>query len=137
MYQMPILCLIAIALLSQGCGGPAEVPGGTTGFLYANGQPLPDVLVAVYQDTPPITEPLGVGITGADGRFQLRTREPVAPLTLDPGDYRFTIESMGEIYLIWPSEYADPSKTPLTRSVSSSHEELEINVPKPRMSNAS
>ena len=128
------LCLMVLAVLSAGCGVPAEIPGGTAGFLDVNGQPLPDVLVTVYAGTPSATDPLGIGVTDAEGRFELRTREPVAPLTLDPGDYRFTVESIGEIYLVWPPKYADPSKTPLARFVSSSSEELHISVPEPRMS---
>lgn len=136
MYLNRTLCLIRLmlALLLAGCGVPSEIPGGTAGFLHANGQPLPDVLVTVYPDTPSVTEPLGIGVTDADGRFALRTREPVASLTLDPGDYRFTVQSTGEIYLIWPPNYTDPSKTPLVQSVASLNEELEINVPEPRIS---
>lgn len=130
------LCLVALAALSAGCGVPGDIPGGTAGTLQANGQPLPDVLVTVYPETPSATEPLGIGITDSEGRFELRTREPVAPLTLDPGNYRFTVESMGEIYMLWPPEYADPSRTPLTQAVSSSNEELGINVPQPRISEA-
>lgn len=137
MHLNRTLCLITLAALSSvGCGVPGDVPGGTAGFLQADGQPLPDVLVTVYPDTPSATEPLGIGITDAEGRFELRTREPVAPLTLDSGSYRFTVESMGEIYMIWPREYADPSRTPLRQAVSSSNEELEINVPQPRISEA-
>lgn len=133
MHRNTPVCLMALAILSEGCGVPGEIPGGTAGFLHANGQPIPDVLVTVYPDTPS-TDALGIGITDADGRFELRTREPITPLMLDPGDYRFTVQSMGEIYLIWPPEYADPPKTPLTRSISSSSEELEISVPQPRVS---
>ena len=134
MHRNAPVCLIALAVLSQGCGVPGEIPGGTAGFLRANGQPLPDVLVTVYPDMPSATDALGIGITDADGRFELRMREPITPLILDPGDYRFTVQSMGEIYLVWPPEYADPLKTPLARSVSSSSEELEISVPQPRVS---
>lgn len=128
------LCLMMLAVLSGGCGAPGEIPGGTAGALYANGRPLPDVLVTVFPDTPSATEPLGIGITDREGRFVLRTREPVAPLTLDPGGYRFTVESMGAVYRNWPPEYADPSETPLKQTVSASNEGLEINVPEPQIS---
>lgn len=128
-----IACVFICGAFLAGCGGPREIAGGTAGLLHTDGQPLSDVLVSVYRDGDSDFKPLGIAITDSDGRFNLRTREPAAPLSLDSGTYRFTVESVGEVYLIWPSEFADRVKTPLKQSISSHDEEVAIHVPRPRV----
>jgi hypothetical protein len=127
-----IWLLILLALIG-GCGGaPREVPPGTEGVIRAEGRLLADVHVQVFAQDSSALEPLGSGISDADGRFQLRLPDLSGPLHLEPAEYRFTIESAGDIYLKWPAPLSDPQKTPLRHTIADSGQVIELDVPMPQ-----
>lgn len=124
-------CLLLLVAAAGGCKEPAEVPPGTRGVVQADGVPLADVEVQIYLHQP-TAEPLGFGVTDASGRFQLRLPGLKGPLHLEPGEYRVTLATAGEIYLSWPSEFSDPLKTPLRVSINTTHPTIELDVPMPK-----
>jgi 5-hydroxyisourate hydrolase-like protein (transthyretin family) len=129
-HSFGLLMLIA---LTGGCSStPPEVPPGTEGLIHAEGSPLADVHVQVYAQESSSLGPLGSALSDADGRFQLRLPDLSGPLHLEPGDYRFTIESAGDIYLNWPAALSDPQKTPLRKTITDPQQVIELDVPTPR-----
>lgn len=93
-----------------GCG-PTPVTGGTPGRLSTGGNPLGEMQVNVYQ-AESLDTPIGFGVTAADGSFELVQPAAAGPLALEPGKYRFTVESIGSPILV-PKKYADSKTTPL------------------------
>lgn len=121
------------ACVLTGCGSRREISGGTVGLLRVDGQPVGDVLISVHHHEQVDARPLGIAITDEAGRFELRTQDPVAPLSLYSGTYRFTVESVGDIYLEWPPAFSDPSDTPIVLNLTSSGQSLVIDVPRPKV----
>lgn len=137
-FSMPVFWLTVVApgLFVCGCGGdPPEIPGGTGGRIQAAETPLSDIFVQVYPDDAAAAQPLASSISDREGTFQLRTPQLDAPVQLEPGTYRATIESSGEIYLMWPREYADPMRTPLRFTVDSPEASIDLDVPDPAVGN--
>jgi hypothetical protein len=128
----PALATLAAAALA-GCGQPQEIAGGTPGRVHVDGRPLGDVHVSVYAADAAAAAPLGYGISNEQGRFELRQQEPPAPLRLAPGDYRFTVESVGDVVFDWPPPLADPQRTPLRHDWSGEDQELDLALPEPRV----
>jgi hypothetical protein len=124
--------VLMFAAVVSGCGTPAEVPPGTQGVVRAAGIPLADVEVQIYPHSI-ADEPLGSGITDANGRFQLRLPGLTGPLHLKPGDYRITIASAGEIHLSWPAEFSDPQRSPLGVTITARQPAIELDVPLPKV----
>jgi 5-hydroxyisourate hydrolase-like protein (transthyretin family) len=129
-----VACFLAAVSVVAGCGDPADIEGGTPGLIHVNGVPLADVHVAVYESGDSSAEPLAFGISDSDGRFELRQRESLEGVWLEPGDYSLTIESTGEFPLHWPAKFRSPEETPLKVQWTSAEEQLELNVPEPEMS---
>jgi len=125
-FALPTLVAMAIAL--SGCGGVRPVPGGTKGTLRAGGQALSDIQVTVHQLDPDGMHPVGFGVTGPDGSFELVSMGAKEALWLAPGEYRLTLESAGAPVQI-PKEYAQPAATPLKVSWSSGQTNLELEAP--------
>lgn len=123
---------LMLAAVASGCGTVAEVPPGTPGVVRAAGVPLADVEVYVYLLSS-ASEPLGLGLTDANGRFELRLLGLRGPLNLEPGDYRVTLASAGELELNWPAEFSDPQRTPLRISISRERPVIDLDVPLPRV----
>lgn len=133
MYSRLVIYGCLSAYLLAGCGSRGDLSGGTSGFLYSEGQPLADVMISVHHDGRSNVRPLGIGITDWEGRFELRTEDLMAPLFLEPGTYRFTIDSIGEVYLAWSRNFSDPTTTPLIEEISSPEQPLVFDVPLPRV----
>ncbi len=105
--------IIAGMLLSAtlpGCGGPHPVAGGTSGIVTIEEEPVLDMQVVVYSAV--TQELIGFGITGDDGRFELVLSGASGPVTLEPGRYAATLESVGAPIEL-PPEYLDPQATPI------------------------
>ncbi|PQO47198.1 hypothetical protein [Blastopirellula marina] len=96
--------------ISIGCG-PTPVTGGTSGTLTTSGNPLGEMQVNVFQ-VDAVETPIGFGVTAADGSFELVQPAAAGPLQLEPGKYRFTVESVGSPIVV-PKKYADSKTTPL------------------------
>jgi len=110
-----------------GCG-PAPVVGGTSGMLQAGGEPLADMQVVVYQAEEGVWKPIGFADTAADGRFQLLLNEARGPLELAPGQYRFTLQSVGSPVQV-PKEFGQIEATPLQKTWSGVEPELNLTIP--------
>jgi hypothetical protein len=127
--------LLAFLLLSlASCSGPAaRYP--VQGQVLVGDQPVADALVVFHPqfETPP-GQPKPLGITDAEGKFQLTTLQ-----TNDcawPGNYRITVELRqerlsGEEVVrdgpsILPARYGKPETTPFKFSVSSEQNEVPL-----------
>lgn len=108
------LLLTAISLhCLVGCGSatvPAE--GGTTGSLKFGPEVTSDIVVTVHQQNGGQFSAIGFGTTIQDGSFILYKTGATEPLWLEPGDYVFTLESIGPL-VQFPDEYLEPKATPL------------------------
>jgi hypothetical protein len=79
-------------------------------MVTTDGSPLSQIELTVYNDEGFLGDAIGYGSVGDDGSFELINVSRTGRLELDPGQYRFTIESVGADILI-PERYADPKKT--------------------------
>ncbi len=96
-----------------GCGSatvPAE--GGTTGSLKFGPEVTSDIVVTVHQQNGGQFSAIGFGTTIQDGSFILYKAGATEPLWLEPGNYVFTLESIGPL-VQFPDEYLEPKTTPL------------------------
>jgi hypothetical protein len=109
-----------------GCG-PNPVVGGTRGVLLADGAPVADVQVSVYQPEEGSWQPIGFADTASDGTFRLLLNEARGPLQLDEGQYRFTLQSVGAPLVI-PRELSAVETTPLQASWSGDEPQLTLNL---------
>ena len=97
--------------LVSGCGSdPLEQ--GTEATITVAGEPVVDVQVNVFaiQDGKPVE--VGFAVSRAGGKLKFLQPRASGPLVLEPGDYRFTAETVGAALVI-PQEYRDPATTPL------------------------
>lgn len=125
--------LIAVLLLAgAGCGGPAPVDHGTSGIIQSGSAMLSDVQITVHRVDGDARELIGFGVSKPGGTFGLMQAAAAGPLWLKPGQYAFTLESVGPEPLVWASEYSQPDKTPLTRAWTDSDESLVLDVPEPQ-----
>ena len=122
--------LLAFVAALPSCGGVKPVTGGTTGVLHAGDDFLSEFQVTVHEVEGSSTRPIGFGVTGPDGSFELVTNGAHGALWLSPGEYRCTLESAGAP-VQFPKEYAQPNTTPLKISWSAGDEELDLEVPAP------
>lgn len=133
-----LLVLTLSALLMEGCGKPQEIPGGTPGIVRVDEKGLPDVQVTAYRaNTDQKREPVAIGISGRSGEFVLRNLNTLEAVWIEPGEYRFTVESIGEIHIPWSPEFRNPERTPLRQiRTDQDHQKLiELNVPDPTRKN--
>lgn len=79
-------------------------------MLTTDGHPLSQVELTVYKDDPFSGEILGFGAVCSDGTFELIDASRSEKLLLEPGKYRFTIESVGAEITV-PKKYGDPKET--------------------------
>lgn len=117
--------LLAICVI-PGCG-PKSVTGGTKGTLKSGENPLSDMQVTVHQLDGGTFTPIGFAVTAADGSFELVTNGAQGPLVLGPGQYRFTLESVGTPVEV-PEEFHQLESTPLKVDWTSGAK-LEFDVP--------
>ncbi len=118
---------LAVAVL-LGCSGVKPVIGGTEGTLRVGNEYFSDIQVTVHEVDGSSFQPVGFGVTDTDGIFRLVTNGAQGPLSLPPGEYRCTVESVGAP-VQFPGEYAQANSTPLKISWSDGDTELELKVP--------
>lgn len=111
-----------------GCQRVTPTSGGTRGVFTVSGKPLSDIQINVYRSSDNAMEKIGFGITDRDGRFQLFTNGAQGPLVLKPGQYRFTLESVGAP-VEFPTPYTQPETTPLSVIWSGSEPLIELDIP--------
>ena len=121
--------MLTVVVAMTGCSrAPKPVKGGTNGELQQAGNPIGDIQVRVYQEDGNSYEVVGFADTNGEGQFQLLVPEGDGPLYLGPGDYCFTLNSVGSRIPI-PKEYGKPETTPLKVSWSVSDETLQLELP--------
>jgi hypothetical protein len=128
MSRLFIILSAILAVSLPGCGGPQPVTGGTPGTLRVGGELLSDFQVTIHEVAGTTTQPIGFGVTGADGSFLLMTNGAQGPLWLSPGEYRCTLESAGAPLVI-PKQYTQAATTPLKVTWPTGDESLELDVP--------
>lgn len=120
--------LIVALMFLPACGGVKPITSGTDGVLHSGSVMLSDIQVTVHQVEGSTSTPIGFGVAGADGSFQLAVNEAKGPLTLVPGEYRCTLESVGAPVVIL-KEYTKPDTTPLKITWSASDRKLDLDIP--------
>ena len=123
-----LLILGAYALATFAGCGPTPVVGGTSGVLLAGGEPLADVQLTVYAARDGAWQPIGFADTSADGQFRLLLNEARGPLELEPGDYRFTLQSVGAPVVI-PQALARVEATTLQTTWTGNETQLTLTLP--------
>lgn len=118
-------------VMFMGCGGARHVAGGTPGTLHSGSLPLGDIQVTVHLVRDNTSEVIGMGITRADGRFELIQPGARGPMHLPPGEYRVTVESVGSVPLRFPKDYGTVEKSPLRVAWTADDSRLELEVPLP------
>ncbi|TWT39358.1 hypothetical protein [Blastopirellula retiformator] len=108
--SLSLACLTFSLLAMAGCG-PTPVTGGATGRLTTGENPLAEMQVNVYR-ADGVDTPIGFGTTAADGSFELVQPAAAGPLMLEPGKYRFTVESIGSPVML-PKKYGSAASSPL------------------------
>ena len=128
MHRNSSAFVVALMIVLLGCGGVKPVTGGTSGTLHVGRELLSDIQVTIHRVEGSSTEPIGFGVTGFDGSFELMTNGAQGPLWLTPGKYRFTLESSGAP-VEFPKQYRQAATTPLKVSRSSAEEALVLEIP--------
>lgn len=116
---------------AAGCGGRGT-RGGTRGSLRSDRGILPDVEVTVYSGLPEQRVQRGSGVSTGDGTFSLHQPDGKAPLWLEPGEYAFTVQSVGPDPMVFPSEYNDPRRTPLLHTLTGTSDSVDLVLPVPQ-----
>jgi hypothetical protein len=120
-----ITCALLVAFL-PGCG-ERSVTGGTPGVLRYRGDLLSDIRVTVHRLDGRSMQPIGFGVTGADGSFELVTNGARGALRLSAGEYCCTLKSVGAQVRI-PNEFAKVNLTPLKVAWSAGDKSLDLEV---------
>ena len=107
--------LFTVSLLSGCSDAPAPATGGTPGTLAFGDGVTSDINITVHRSSAGSFQPIGFGLTDIEGKFILYQTGAAGPLWLDPGDYVFTLESVGPS-IAFPKEYLSPQSTPLKLS---------------------
>ena len=120
--------LLCSHLFLSGCGAkPTHVVGGTAGSLTAGELPIPDFEIKVYKTGSSV--PLGFGTSGKDGSFRLVDPKGEGSLWLAPGEYVFTLESLGPVRPPLSPAYMNATKTPLKVNWKEADQSLELKIP--------
>lgn len=126
--HIPSLLLLAVCLLCGCSDSPAKATGGTPGALtFADGV-TSDINITIHQNSAGNFQPVGFGLTDVDGKFILYQTRAAGPLWLEPGEYVFTLESVGPS-IIFPNEYLNPQSTPLRLNWTADLESADLSVP--------
>jgi hypothetical protein len=107
--------LFLISLLTGCSDSPLPATGGTPGTLTFGDGVTSDINITVHRNSAGRFKPIGFGLTDVEGKFVLYQTGAIGPLWLEPGDYVFTLESVGPS-IAFPKEYLNPQSTPLKLS---------------------
>jgi hypothetical protein len=126
--RLEIAVLLVLTASLSGCGGVKPVTGGTPGLLHSGSTLLSDTQVTVHKIEGGVSTSIGFGVAGPDGSFELVTNEAKGPLRLAPGQYRYTLESVGTAVVI-PKEYTSADTTPLVLPWSADDSRIDLDIP--------
>lgn len=126
--------MLAFILTSlSGCSGSTQsAAGGTAGKLSFGDEVSSDIRITVCKKLAGKFQTIGFGNTAPDGSFVLYKHGANEPLWLEPGDYSFTLESVGPP-VEFPVAYVDPETSPLRVAWTSELQTLELNAPEELM----
>ncbi|MDX1970339.1 MAG: hypothetical protein SFV23_24425 [Planctomycetaceae bacterium] len=110
LYRHTLIVLLLTLPTICGCGAKS-VPGGTKGILLVGGAPMSELQINVHATKDGTPQTIGFGVTAADGSFLLYQTGASSGLWLTPGEYRFTLESLGAPTVI-PKEFTSAATTP-------------------------
>lgn len=112
-----------------GCSGATSpAKGGTAGALMFGPEVTSDILVTVYKKSDIGFQSIGFGTTAVNGSFILYNNGATEPLWLEPGDYAFTLESIGPP-VKFPAPYQKPESSPLHVNWNSEMPSLVLQAP--------
>lgn len=121
--------LLLLLILLTGCSdAPAPATGGTPGSLtFADGV-TSDINITVYKNSSGSFQPVGFGLTDLEGKFNLYHTGASGPLWLEPGDYVFTLESVGPS-IAFPKQYLNAATTPLKLTWTPDSRSVDLTTP--------
>lgn len=125
-----LLLFVALTVTMLGCGGAKSVTGGTKGILKLGGESLGEIQLTVHQVDGGGTKAVGFAVTASDGSFELLRPGASGALWLAPGEYRFTVESIGAP-IQFPVEFTRPESTSLKVVWSANDRNLNLEGPAP------
>ncbi|ADB17746.1 hypothetical protein Psta_3082 [Pirellula staleyi DSM 6068] len=125
MWQGWLAVVILSLLLS--CSGPRSVEGGTPGRLTCGSLTPSNLQITLFRVDS--HEPIGFAITGEDGAFALYQPLAKGPLLLEPGTYRYTIESLSPEGVMVPVAMTSPQATPLQFTWTAEQTSLALLIP--------
>ncbi len=128
MKQFLMVVALGLFLAATGCGGPRPTVGGTAGRLHSGSTNLSEIQVNVFRAEGTQFVPVGLGIPQPNGSFQLVKLDASGPVTLEAGEYRCTLESIGATVTI-PAELTKPETTKLKVNWLPSDSLLDLDVP--------
>ena len=111
-----------------GCSTPAVSKEGPSGSLWFGTKNLSDICVVVHQKDGTAFQSAGFGTTNHEGFFYLVKTGGHEPLILEPGEYAFTLESLGP-QIVFPTAYLKPETSPLKVTWSSEMTILDLKAP--------
>lgn len=111
-----------------GCGSATTIEGGSPGFLWFGTERLNDICVVAHHSDGAAFKTVGFGTTDSAGHFRLLTPDGQSALHLEPGDYTFTLESVGPP-VQFPEEYLQPETTPLKVTWTAEMSSLDLAAP--------
>ena len=107
-----IIPILMTGVLGGCSGATSPATGGTAGALMFGPEVTSDILVKVYKKHDTGFQSIGFGTTAVNGSFILYNNGATEPLWLEPGDYSFTLESIGPP-VKFPAPYLKPESSPL------------------------
>lgn len=127
-----LLYLVICTLFANlaGCdNAPSAAVGGTTGTLKFEDQVTSDIVITIHRLNGTSVESIGFGTTQNDGSFALYRPGAAAPLFLEPGEYRCTLESVSPSIKL-PKDYMTASRSPLKFTWTSEMKSVDLIAPK-------
>ncbi len=128
-YRWNLFAALLSLLCIVGCStSPAPAKGGTPGMLtFADGV-TSDINVTVFRSLDGGYQQAGFGTTGLEGAFVLYQMGAAGPLWLEPGNYVFTLESIGPP-IVFSKEFRSPQTTPLKITWNADSKSVDLYVP--------
>ena len=111
-----------------GCGSATVSKDGTAGALWFGTETVGDICVVAHRRDGVRFQQVGFGTTDQSGFFNLLKIGGQDPLLLEPGDYVFTLESVGP-QIDFPTVYLQPELTPLKVAWSTGMTMLDLQAP--------
>lgn len=124
----PTLCLLTF--LAFGCREHPEsaLKGGTAGTIQLRGRPIADIQINAFVVNGETFRRVGFGVSDATGDFTLIDDHGQTAAILPAGQYKLTLESVAADPIPIPPELSSVRTTPLLKELSSSDDELAIEI---------